>query len=283
METIPCQPFADNWYFMGLMNDYEKGRIYSKMLCGRDILLIKVSDSIVKVFDDICPHYKIKLSDFFNDRHPAKLTEHNEIVCYYHRYRYNLDGDHTGCEFGQFNPTEPLNGYEVDIKYGQLILVYVHSRSHKPTGKLPEFGQLWGEDAHFISTKTTLSSGNTLECYQNILSALKNAKALAYQNRHGSIGLQFSDEPEATEQSTGSLCCISGSFHPRQYPKVTLTIALAISPVDEKTSTLTTIVRANTAAVSGRILPLKQLQRRVRHLLLARQITEKRLEAWING
>jgi cholesterol 7-dehydrogenase len=41
---------------MGLMSDYKQGQVYSKKFCGREIILTKVSDTRVTVFDPFCPH-----------------------------------------------------------------------------------------------------------------------------------------------------------------------------------------------------------------------------------
>lgn len=177
MNSIPLKimditPFPNTWYFMGLMSDYKQGQVYSKKFCGREIILTKVSDKKVTVFDAYCPHLGAHLGRTINNKKKQKLNEFNEIRCAYHGFRYNEDGEFVGCDHGDVKQKPVLNSYEVDIKHNQMIMVYFHKDNIKPDWKMPDIYDDTQKFSKIICPKTLESTIHPLDSVENAIDRL---------------------------------------------------------------------------------------------------------------
>ncbi len=172
MEEMEITPFPNTWYFMGLMSDYKQGQVYSKTFCGREIILTKVSDTKVTVFDAYCPHLGAHLGRTLRNKKKQKLNENNEIRCVYHGFRYNMDGEYVGCDHGKVSQKPILNSYDVDIKHNQLIMVYFHRDNIKPDWKMPDFYDDTKKFSKFITPKTIEATIHPLDSVENAIDRL---------------------------------------------------------------------------------------------------------------
>ncbi|NRB38624.1 MAG: Rieske 2Fe-2S domain-containing protein [Pseudomonadales bacterium] len=177
IETIPLRqldvtPFPNTWYFMGLMSDYKQGQVYSKKFCGREIVLTKVSDTKVTVFDAYCPHLGAHLGRTINNKTKKKLNEFNEIRCVYHGFRYNEQGEYVGCDHGDVTQKPKLNAYEVDIKHSQLIMVYFHKDNKKADWKMPDIYDDSKNFSKIICPRTLEATIHPLDSVENAIDRL---------------------------------------------------------------------------------------------------------------
>lgn len=78
-------PFIRNcWYVACFSGDLEQGKLFSRVLLGKPVVLYRLSDRTVVAMKDRCPHRSFPLS-------AGRLVD-DEIVCGYHGMRYRSDG-----------------------------------------------------------------------------------------------------------------------------------------------------------------------------------------------
>ena len=262
MKEMEITPFPNTWYFMGLMSDYKQGQVHSKKFCGREVILTKVSDTKVTVFDAYCPHLGAHLGRTLNNKKKKKLNEKNEIRCVYHGFRYNEAGEFVGCDHGNVKEKPVLNSYEVDIKHNQLIMVYFHRDDIKPDWKMPDFYDDTKKFSKFICPKTIEATIHPLDSVENAIDRL-HFKILHRMNTvepvtrpeiiHGgkvfklvtTLGkVDYVPSWSSASQVTGNIEKYSygvglamAHIYLDKFPGFSMRHAVAITPIDENIST----------------------------------------------
>ena len=92
--------FERTWIFVGVEPDVpEPGDALTVDIGANAILLVRDDDMAVRAFHNVCRHRGARLV------HDEKTTVGN-LVCRYHSWTYNLDGDLIHAEHmgGDFNP-----------------------------------------------------------------------------------------------------------------------------------------------------------------------------------
>jgi len=77
--------FYDNWIALGYTNELEDNNIISKKINNMPIIITKNKNNEISAFQNVCRHRACKLVS--ND------TFKRGIVCPYHRWTYNLNGE----------------------------------------------------------------------------------------------------------------------------------------------------------------------------------------------
>ncbi len=262
LKQLDVTPFPNTWYFMGLMSDYKQGQVYSKKFCGREIILTKVSATKVTVFDAFCPHLGAHLGRTINNKTKKKLNEFNEVRCVYHGFRYNEAGEYVGCDHGEVKKKPSLNAYEVDIKHGQLIMVYFHQDNLKADWHMPDIYDSKDKYSKFICPKTIEASIHPLDSTENAIDRLHfkilhrmntveplskpeilhDGKVFKLVTQLGDIdylpdwmpGKQISATIEKYSYGVG---LAMAHIYFKQLPGFSMRHAVAITPIDENVST----------------------------------------------
>lgn len=78
-------PPTSNWYVIARSDQCLNGKILSRTILNKNVVLYRGSDGRARAFEDKCPHKMLPLS-------LGKLKE-NHLVCRYHGWEFNSEGE----------------------------------------------------------------------------------------------------------------------------------------------------------------------------------------------
>ena len=153
-------PFVMNDWYVAAFADEVKPQLLARTLLGRRLVFYRTSEGRVVALEDRCPHRSMPLS--------AGTLENDTIVCGYHGFRFNTEGD---CIEVPSQATCPKN---VGIKTyrtherGAVVWIWMGEAEQADLSKLPS--QDWMEDANWERSQGYLSlQANYVRLHENLL------------------------------------------------------------------------------------------------------------------
>jgi vanillate O-demethylase monooxygenase subunit len=152
-------PFVMNDWYVAAFGDEIKDRLLARTLLGKRLVFYRTDQRVVAL-EDRCPHRSMPLS--------AGTLEKDTIVCAYHGFRFNADGD---CIEVPSQATCPKN---VGIKAyrtherGAVVWIWMGDAEQADLSKLPP--QDWMEDAEWERSQGYLGlQANYVRLHENLL------------------------------------------------------------------------------------------------------------------
>lgn len=98
------------WQKLCKIEDIDPKEILALSIGGVELIVVMAMDGSPKVFQDLCSHQDVKLSDF------GEITEDSELICHAHAARFCLADGKALCH----PATTPIVSYPCKVESGQL-------------------------------------------------------------------------------------------------------------------------------------------------------------------
>lgn len=116
---------TEGWYPVCRSQDVKRGSVKSQLICHQRIVIFRGHNNQIKILDAFCPHMGADLGN-------GKVVENN-IECYFHRWRFNGEGNLVNVPCLSKTQTTPgsvkLQSYPVEEKFG---FIWVYSGQKAP-------------------------------------------------------------------------------------------------------------------------------------------------------
>ena len=120
-----------SWYFACYSDELAPGAVRPLRYLGRDLVVWREASGAAHVVDAYCPHLGAHLG--FGGR-----VEGCELVCPYHWFRYDGDGNNTAIPFSErVNRRARLGTYPTIDRNG-LVMFWYHPAGDPPHWEIPE-------------------------------------------------------------------------------------------------------------------------------------------------
>lgn len=153
-------PFVMNDWYVAAFGNEIKGQLLARTLLGRRLVFYRASNGQVVALEDRCPHRSMPLS--------AGTLDKDTIVCGYHGFRFNTEGD---CIEVPSQSTCPKN---VGIKAyrtherGAVVWIWMGDAEQADLSQLPP--QDWMEDPQWERSQGYLSlQASYVRLHENLL------------------------------------------------------------------------------------------------------------------
>lgn len=153
-------PFVMNDWYVAAFGEEIKDKLLARTLLGRRLVFYRASDGRVVALDDRCPHRSMPLS--------AGTLEQDTIVCAYHGFRFNTEGD---CIEVPSQASCPQNigtkAYRTHER-GAVVWIWMGEAEQADLSKLPS--QDWMADPAWARSQGYLGlQANYVRLHENLL------------------------------------------------------------------------------------------------------------------
>jgi phenylpropionate dioxygenase-like ring-hydroxylating dioxygenase large terminal subunit len=153
-------PFVMNDWYVAAFGDEVKHELLARTLLGRRLVFYRTADQRVVALEDRCPHRSMPLS--------AGTLDQDTIVCGYHGFRFNTEGD---CIEVPSQSTCPKNvgirAYRTHER-GAVVWIWMGDAEQADLAKLPP--QDWMEDPQWERSQGYLSlQASYVRLHENLL------------------------------------------------------------------------------------------------------------------
>ena len=153
-------PFVMNDWYVAAFGDDITHQLLARTLLGKRLVFYRATDQRVVALEDRCPHRSMPLS--------AGTLEQDTIVCGYHGFRFNTEGDcievpsQTSCP-----KNVGIKAYRTHER-GAVVWIWMGDAEEADLSKLPP--QDWMEDADWARSQGYLSlQANYVRLHENLL------------------------------------------------------------------------------------------------------------------
>ena len=129
----------DYWYPVAHSHEIKPGKAIEVKFWRRSFAVFRGADGQLRAIDNRCAHRQLKLT-------LGEVDKHNQLVCPYHGWCYNGQGQvvHIPHElFGRSMPNFQVPSYAVRERYG-LVWLFPGDPNLAQTRALPEIPELTG-------------------------------------------------------------------------------------------------------------------------------------------
>jgi nitrite reductase/ring-hydroxylating ferredoxin subunit len=123
--------FPSGWFMLALSSELPRGKVLTKRLAGRDVVLYRTESGVASAVDPYCPHMGAHFGH-------GGCVKGESIVCPFHAFRFGPDGKCVATGYG--TPAPPklrARTYPVNETHG-LVLVWYGSAGEAPTFDVPD-------------------------------------------------------------------------------------------------------------------------------------------------
>ena len=149
--------FPSGWFMLALSSELPPGKVLTKRLAGRDVVLFRTSAGRAAALEPYCPHLGAHLGK-------GGCVKGESIVCPFHGFRFGAEGQCVATGYG--TPAPPklrAKTYPVNETHG-LVMVWYGSAGEAPTFTIPDVETAgW----HGPVTKTYALRGHPQETSEN--------------------------------------------------------------------------------------------------------------------
>ncbi|KAJ9458514.1 Cholesterol 7-desaturase [Diplonema papillatum] len=114
LDMMP--PFPNGWFKILDAKDLKPGKVRSVQACGKQMVAFRTMDGKLGILDAYCPHLGANLA------HHGKVVD-NCVVCPFHAWRFNTDGECEGIEYSDSVP--PGSAIRSYPAFEALNMIYV--------------------------------------------------------------------------------------------------------------------------------------------------------------
>ncbi len=127
----------DYWYVAAVVADMNPGDKKEILFWGRSLILWRDKQGDFHCMENRCAHRGVRLTD-------SGIVEGCRLVCQYHGWWYNGDGDVEEIwheTFGHDNPKFKIQSYPVQVKYG-LVWIFPGDPERAGEVEIPEWPEM---------------------------------------------------------------------------------------------------------------------------------------------
>jgi vanillate O-demethylase monooxygenase subunit len=153
-------PFVMNEWYVAAFGEEIKRHLLARTLLGKRLVFYRSTQGQVVALEDRCPHRSMPLS--------AGTLEQDTIVCAYHGFRYNTEGDCTEVPSQARCPQNVgIRAYRTHER-GAVVWIWMGEPEQADLNKLP--AQDWMEDPLWERSQGHLSlQANYVRLHENLL------------------------------------------------------------------------------------------------------------------
>jgi nitrite reductase/ring-hydroxylating ferredoxin subunit len=123
--------FPSGWFLLALSHELQPGKVLTKRLAGRDVVLFRTESGKAVAIDSYCPHMGAHFGH-------GGCVKGESIVCPFHAFAFGPDGKCTATGYGTPPPPKlRVANYPVNETHG-LVLVWYGSAGEAPTFEIPD-------------------------------------------------------------------------------------------------------------------------------------------------
>lgn len=124
-------PYPNGWYAICASSELAAGKIHSKRLFGKDLVLYRTASGQAVLADAFCPHLGAHFA------HGGKVLG-EQLQCPFHFFEFDPNGTCSKTGYGSKVPPKcKLKTYTIEEKNG-FILVWQHHAEEEPNFRVPE-------------------------------------------------------------------------------------------------------------------------------------------------
>jgi nitrite reductase/ring-hydroxylating ferredoxin subunit len=128
---FPFPRYPTGWFQIGWSEDVAVGQVVPMTRFGKELVVFRRSDGVIKVLDAYCPHMGAHLG------HGGVLKD-DELVCPFHAWQFNGDGACTTIPYAQkVPPRAKVDCWPVNEVNG-AIMVWHDAEKRPPTWEIPD-------------------------------------------------------------------------------------------------------------------------------------------------
>ncbi|MFD4995873.1 aromatic ring-hydroxylating oxygenase subunit alpha [Streptomyces buecherae] len=127
-QLTPRLPYPDGWFALATSGEVPPGGVVTRRLAGADVVLYRTRSGRLRAIEPYCPHLGAHLGH-------GGAVEGEEIVCPFHRFRFDADGGCVATGYGTPPPRARLTGLECRELDG-MIFVWRHSLGEPPSWEI---------------------------------------------------------------------------------------------------------------------------------------------------
>lgn len=135
-DRFPFPAYPNGWFQVAYSDEVAHGAVLPLRYFGKDLVLFRAEDGAAHVLDAYCAHLGAHLG------HGGKV-EGNCLVCPFHAWRWNGQGECTSIPYAQRIPPRAMVAPRRVIERNGLIMVHHHLGGQAPAWEppvLPEYG-----------------------------------------------------------------------------------------------------------------------------------------------
>jgi len=143
---------VEGWYWVLRSKELKKGKIKAVNMLGRELIVYRGDDNVVRIMDAYCPHMGAHLAE--------GKVDGQGVRCFFHHWKFAEDGALTDIPCQKQHPKAGINAWPADEKYG-MIWLWTGETPRHPVPYIPELKDV-EEDSTF---------GNAFEkgCHPNVV------------------------------------------------------------------------------------------------------------------
>lgn len=153
-------PFVMNDWYVAAFAEEIKPQLLARTLLGRRLVFFRTRQGHVVALDDRCPHRSMPLS--------AGTLEHDTIVCGYHGFRFNTEGDCIEVPSQANCPKNVGTRAYRTLERGAVVWIWMGDAEQADLSKLPP--QDWMESTGWERSQGYLAlQANYVRLHENLL------------------------------------------------------------------------------------------------------------------
>lgn len=159
----------NHWYAVAWAHELKPQKIRSVQIWNQAVALFRDSQNQVQAVENVCPHKGVAMD--------KGKVEKDAIVCGYHGWEFNGNGDCVGIPYWNENqklPCAQMKSYAVQEKYG-LIWLFPGDRTLAETASIPEIPEYDQPDCLMIpitgafKAHFSICNENTMDVFHGYL------------------------------------------------------------------------------------------------------------------
>lgn len=127
-QSTPRLPYPDGWFAVATSDEVRPQTVLTRRLAGREVVVYRTRSGRLRAIEPYCPHLGAHLGH-------GGTVEGEEIVCPFHRFRFDAQGTCVATGYGTPPPKARLTPWECR-ELDDMIFVWHHSLGEAPSWEI---------------------------------------------------------------------------------------------------------------------------------------------------
>ncbi len=124
------RPFPSGWYALGFSEEVARGKVVTRRLAGRDVVLFRTEGGELAAVDPVCPHMGAHVG-------VGGSVVGESIRCPFHAFRFDTKGACVATGYGTKPPKAQMKTYPSCERHG-VAFVFFDEEGRPPGFSIPE-------------------------------------------------------------------------------------------------------------------------------------------------
>jgi nitrite reductase/ring-hydroxylating ferredoxin subunit len=129
-EAARLEPFPKGWYAVAFSAEIGPGKVETRKLAGREVVLFRTEQGAIAGVDPICPHLGAHMG-------VGGTVEGETLRCPFHAFRFGIDGACVATGYGTKPPKISAKTWSVVERHG-VVLAWWDPSGGAPSFEIPE-------------------------------------------------------------------------------------------------------------------------------------------------